>query len=248
MTGALWMPGVHHRSLVGRSNGSHNAVAGWHPTGVVLHVNDSPVGSRGTSIDWYAAGGGSDSVCPTWQVYPDGETWQLLPANVQPWCQAAGNSWGLAIETGGNHAEPLTGKAVAAAAAIMRWVHDEWGIPLQVTDHPSRPGLGTHKMGGQAWGGHPCPGTIRAAQRQQILDIAQGGGMAQLDDDDRKFIRDVNQNNAQAVIDVLRQVVQNNAQAVIKALPAGKDTFTRADVEAAFAKALDGATIHTKEN
>lgn len=177
MTRALWMPGVHHKDLTDRPGGAGYRVAGWVPKGVVLHVNDSPIGSYGTSIDWYAAGGGADNVCPTWQVYPDGVAWQLLPASVQPWCQAAGNQWGLAIETGGNHAEPLTPAALAACGAIMRWVHDEWGIPLQITDTPARPGLGTHQMGGAAWGGHPCPGSIRAAQRSDILDIAQGGAM-----------------------------------------------------------------------
>lgn len=168
------MPGVNHRDLSGRPGGAGNHVAGWRPKGIVLHVNDSRVGSYGTSIDWYAAGGGPDGVCPTWQVYPDGKAWQLLAANVQPWTQRAGNSWGVSIETGGNHAERLTPAAVATIARIVRWMHIEWGVPYAVSDTPAHAGLGTHQMGGAAWGGHPCPGTVRASQRAAIIAAARG--------------------------------------------------------------------------
>ena len=54
--------------------------------------------------------------------------------------------------------------------------------PAAITyNSPSTGGLGTHSMGGAAWGGHACPGDVRAAQRGEVIRRAQairGGGSA----------------------------------------------------------------------
>jgi hypothetical protein len=63
---------------------------------------------------------------------------------------------------------------MASIAKILRVYHDEHGMVLQLANKPGEKGFGTHEMGGVAWGGHPCPGAIRAAQRSQILALASG--------------------------------------------------------------------------
>jgi len=166
-----WLAGANHRDLTGL--GHHN---GPFTTflGVVLHVNVSGKTSQGTSPDWYAAGGGPDEVCPNFQVMRDGTIWQLLPMNVQPWTQADGNFNYASIETGGDPDMPLTDAQLTSCALIVKAYHDQMGMLLQIANQPGQRGLGIHSMGGQAWGGHSCPGAIRAAQRTQILALANG--------------------------------------------------------------------------
>lgn len=168
MTG--WLDWTTHDDLTAsRGNGPFHG----HCLGVVLHVN---VDEHGTSDAFFAAGTGTnpDSVTPNFEVYKDGTTHQYLPVDWQPWCQADGNNTYAAIETAGMPNEPLTDAQVASCAKIMAAYRDQLGIPLSIADKPGQRGLGIHSMGGAAWGGHSCPGAIRANQRQQILDTASG--------------------------------------------------------------------------
>jgi hypothetical protein len=69
------------------------------------------------------------------------------------------------------------------------WAEGAWGqvhgpYPYVVTDSTTGRGLGTHSMGGAAWGGHECPGSIRAAQRPLILATAQGNQPAPPQEED----------------------------------------------------------------
>jgi hypothetical protein len=144
--------------------------------GCVLHVN---VSENGTPYQFFKLGPPTNPnyVCPNWQIYKSaaaGGVYQMLPVNWQSWCQADGNGWGPSIETAGMVDEPLTPYQIDEIGKIYKIGHDEWGWPYQITDSISRPGLGTHAMGGAAWGGHPCPGTLRASQRKTILAAAQG--------------------------------------------------------------------------
>lgn len=166
---SMWLDGANHRDLTGL--GHHNGQFGTF-YGVVLHVNVSGKTSQGTSPDWYAAGGGPDEVCPNFQVMRDGTIWQLLPMDVQPWAQADGNFNYAAIETGGDPDQPLTDAQLRSCALIVRAYHERMGMPLRVANKPGAKGLGIHSMGGAAWGGHSCPGDIRAGQRKQILTLA----------------------------------------------------------------------------
>lgn len=136
--------------------------------GVILHVNVSESGTP----DSFWGNGNAGQVCPNFQVYKDGSIHQMLPLNWQPWCQKDGNFHYAAIETAGMPSEPLTDAQVAACARIVRAYHAELGVPLRLANAPGERGLGTHQMGGAAWGGHPCPGDIRAAQRAAILKQA----------------------------------------------------------------------------
>jgi hypothetical protein len=48
-------------------------------------------------------------------------------------------------------------------------------VPYRIANHPGDRGFIIHSAGGAAWGGHSCPGTIRANERANILEIARTG-------------------------------------------------------------------------
>jgi hypothetical protein len=156
---------LHHR----RGNGPFNTFLG-----VVLHVNDD---DNGTTDSWYASGPPTNKnlVTPNFQVYKDGSIHQYLPFDWQPWAQIDGNTHYAAIETAGLPGQSLTDAQLHSCARILAAYQAGMGMHLQVADSPGERGLGTHQMGGAAWGGHPCPGQIRAGQREQILSLAGGG-------------------------------------------------------------------------
>lgn len=91
------------------------------------------------------------------------------------WAQVAGNDSYWSCETEGFPTEPLTDQQLDALA---RW-HVWSGTADAIATIPGQRGIGTHEMGGAAWGGHACPGPIRAGQRAEILRRAaalrQGG-------------------------------------------------------------------------
>jgi hypothetical protein len=187
----VWLPGSHVRDL--RATKGNGPWANGPRNGLVLHVN---VSESGTPISFFAAGPPTNPnyVCPNWQIYKSpaaGGSWSLLPFNWQSWCQADGNSWGPAVEMAGMPGEPMTQFQLDEAARIYKIGHDEYGWPYQVTDSIYKKGHGTHVMGGLAWGGHSCPGSIRAGQRQTILDIAEGVDMALTDADAELVARKV---------------------------------------------------------
>lgn len=81
------------------------------------------------------------------------------------WAQASGNGLWWSVETEGFDDEPLTEAQLDALAAWHVWC----GAPDLVADSPDGRGIGTHRMGGAAWGGHECPGKIRSGQRGEII-------------------------------------------------------------------------------
>lgn len=107
-----------------------------------------------------------------WWVAKDGQVVEMVPAKVVAWAQAAGNSSWHSVETEGFPGEALTPAQLTALGHLYAWGRVEWGWALQQADSPSGFGLGTHSMGGTAWGGHACPGPIRAGQRADILRLA----------------------------------------------------------------------------
>ena len=85
------------------------------------------------------------------------------------WAQGSGNRGWWSVETEGFPGEALTGAQLQALAQWHAWC----GAPSLLASSPSGRGIGTHSMGGAAWGGHECPGTVRAGQRQEILRRAE---------------------------------------------------------------------------
>lgn len=106
-----------------------------------------------------------------------GEREQYVSADLKAWAQGAGNPLYLSIETEGFHNEPLTDAQIDTVASVMAWGHKTYGWPLIATDSPGGGGLICHGYpvgstgfaGRSSWGGHPCPGRIRADQRAEIL-------------------------------------------------------------------------------
>lgn len=89
----------------------------------------------------------------------------------EPWAQVAGNSSYWAFETEGFSTEPLTDPQIWALARIHALLSIAAGRNYdQVINAPGKVGIGTHSMGGAAWGGHACPGNVRAAQRGVIIE------------------------------------------------------------------------------
>jgi hypothetical protein len=140
------------------------------PLGWILHVvvgdgspwgtfEHAPAGSRRFSHLWVAKTGAV-------------EQYQRLDRI--SWAQAAGNSTYWSVETEGFSTEPLTDAQLDALAAWHAWC----GAADQVANAPGQRGIGTHEMGGAAWGGHACPGPIRAAQRAEIIRRSRGGDVA----------------------------------------------------------------------
>jgi hypothetical protein len=66
---------------------------------------------------------------------------------------------------------------------LYRWGLQVHGWPYQLANRPGERGFGVHYMGGAAWGGHPCPEALRAAQRPRILSLAAGGIPTDQEDD-----------------------------------------------------------------
>jgi len=94
-----------------------------------------------------------------------GDIEQYVPLNRWSWAQRDGNSGWISVETEGTPDEELTD---AQLTELARW-HVWCGAADRVTDSVGGQGIGTHSMGGAAWGGHACPGPIRAGQRKEII-------------------------------------------------------------------------------
>lgn len=104
------------------------------------------------------------------QYGPVGQGWVA-------WTQAEGNfTWiGIEDEDRTNPGIPLTEAQLTAFAQVLEACSAHAGFPLQTTENVAGSGLGWHGMGGAAWGGHPdCPGTVRKAQRPEIVRLARG--------------------------------------------------------------------------
>lgn len=109
-------------------------------------------------------------------IAKDGSIDQFVDTAVEAWAQAAGNGSYFSIETEGQPTEPLTEAQCQSFAKLYVWLRQQPNASFGFTlaEVPGQPGLGWHGMGGAAWGGHSgCPGDLRKAQRQHILDLAQ---------------------------------------------------------------------------
>lgn len=130
-------------------------------------------------------------------VGKSGQVVQLVDTDNRAWAQAAGNPDYLSVETEGYVAEPMTPGQLHALAALYSWGMGAFGWPRQLAAHPGDRGFGYHAMGGAAWGNHPCPGTLRIAQREDVLALIPttpptGGEDLDMDKDELKAaIREV---------------------------------------------------------
>ncbi|UJQ86860.1 endolysin [Streptomyces phage Treat] len=103
----------------------------------------------------------------------DGELRQWVDTSDRAWAQAAGNRDYLSIENEGKVPDKLTAKQIEAVAQTFAWVCKTYKVPYQVADKPGEKGLGFHRMGGAAWGGHSCPGDNIIKQLPEIVARAK---------------------------------------------------------------------------
>ncbi|HVX20875.1 MAG TPA: hypothetical protein VHB02_05985 [Acidimicrobiales bacterium] len=111
------------------------------------------------------------------QSPPDGHLHQYGPIGHgwMAWAQKAGNPRfrSVEFEDGGRPTRPLTALQIATGGAVLAAVAEFDGFPIQSTDDPDHGrGLILHVDGGAAWGGHDCPGAVRAAQRPALIAAA----------------------------------------------------------------------------
>jgi N-acetylmuramoyl-L-alanine amidase len=118
------------------------------PLGWILHVTVSngspwsgfetaPMGKRRFSHLWVAK---------------DGRAEQFAELDHDSWAQGDGNDLYWSVETEGYPEEPLS---LAQVETLARW-HIWCGADDALANQPGWPGIGTHYMGGAAWGGHSC--------------------------------------------------------------------------------------------
>ena len=160
MPGVSWRPVVNH----GGAMNSH--------LGLVLHV------CQGNNSEFNRFNTPSVQASSTWWVSKTGVIEQYVDSDLGAWAQAAGNYTYNSVETEGFVNEPLTDAQILAVAHIYMWGMSKYKWPLTLANVVGQKGLAYHGMGGIPWGDHPgCPGTIRTAQRTQILVVA-GATMA----------------------------------------------------------------------
>lgn len=102
-------------------------------------------------------------------VGKDGRLEQYVSFHDRAWAEVAGNRFGISCECEGYPSEPYTTAQIDTLARLLIFMRKEFDIPWTITDTPDIRGIGTHRMGGAAWGGHDCPGDIRANQRGAII-------------------------------------------------------------------------------
>lgn len=140
------------------------------PRGWILHVTVM----NGSPHDLFAKNVPGSRKFSTGWVSKTGAIEFYSPLNTEPWAQVDGNSEYWAFETEGFPTEPLTNAQIRSLARIHAALELFTGRDYShVIDKPGQVGVGTHQMGGVAWGNHACPGAVRAGQRQQIIDLAQ---------------------------------------------------------------------------
>ena len=162
------LPGATLRPVINVSTGVRR------PTrGLILHVQ------VGTGSLFNMFNNRSSQASSTWWVSRTGviEQYNPDPDNWRSWAQAAGNVDYHSVETEGFPSDPLTPAQIAAVAHIYAEGRRRWGWPLQLADTVGASGLGTHYMGGAAWGGHTCPDPKdgagpRSRQRAAIIAAA----------------------------------------------------------------------------
>lgn len=139
--------------------------------GMVVHT---AVGSEQGTSNW--ENNPSAHVSSYFVVGQDGTIIQKVDLDDKAWTQSAGNAAWVGVENEGNPTTPLTAKQLAGNGQILAWLHELYGIPLELTTDPiNGRGLGYHQMGGLAWSpdGHQCPGPIIVAQLPLIIVAAQ---------------------------------------------------------------------------
>jgi hypothetical protein len=135
--------------------------------GLVLHIQQ---GSEAGTDAWFH--NPSSKVSAHFGNPKTGPLDQWVEVGTVAWAEVAGNTTWISVENEGNSGDSLTASQLENVAQLLAWLHNGYGVPLQVSDS-TVPGLTGHGLGGAAWGGHyDCPGAPILAQRQAIINRA----------------------------------------------------------------------------
>lgn len=141
------------------------------PKAAFLHTNGGGASLVGWFNQQYASGVGR--VGCTFQVYKDGRIDQFVDTDQIIYAQYSASRWAVSIETedDGRPSTPWTAAQVQAIVRLLRWLHQEHGIPLRLMRSATDSGIGYHEQFSvYNASGHRCPGPVREAQlRNQII-------------------------------------------------------------------------------
>jgi hypothetical protein len=145
---------------------------GLRPIAVTLHHQ----AGSGNPYNVYLSRG----VSAHFWIPKSGKPIQHVDTAQQSWHGVAHNGYGIGVETEGcgapPHSEPLTENQLAYFGRLMAWANRVHGIPLQLSESVSQPGLNYHRArGGPSTG---CPCQVRVNARSEILRRARGGAAA----------------------------------------------------------------------
>ncbi|HEX6686427.1 MAG TPA: N-acetylmuramoyl-L-alanine amidase [Candidatus Limnocylindrales bacterium] len=187
------------KSLAGRPIAQHSSPNGGGKMsdhrGIVLHIAQ---GSYGGTVAWQLnpdqryADGTAVTTCSTWIVGKEPGEWaQMVDTNDIAWCQRDGSRAWLSIELAGFAPAAPSVWQVEACAQLLVWVHEQYGIPIAVADHPGERGLGHHSFDrewlGEEFGHDECPGAgvigAKAAIVKRAKEIVEGDEDVELTDD-----------------------------------------------------------------
>ena len=153
LPGAKWCP-ITYRAEAGKFSGGN-------PLGYLPHVQQG----NGSLFGYFNRLTSPNRLFSTAWIAKDGHSEQYTELTGKPWAQAAGNATYWAFECEGYVGEPLTAAQINTLAV---W-HNYLGVPDVLANAPGQRGIGLHRMGGAAYGGHSCPGPIRQGQRDLII-------------------------------------------------------------------------------
>jgi len=143
---AAWMPGAVVRPIPYRAEAGRFVNE---PIGLVPHV----VVGNGSPYETFAKAQSPSRRFSHFWISKLGVIEQYAETFYKSWAQGVGNGLYWTAEAEGFPDEPYTPAQIAAFGRLAKFL----GVPLLIANAPGQPGLGTHYMGGPAWGGHSCP-------------------------------------------------------------------------------------------
>jgi N-acetylmuramoyl-L-alanine amidase len=151
------------------------------PRQIILHTNGGT--NTATPAQLYAYLARADVTIEShFDVGTDGAVWQFMPIDRRADANLAANAWAVSIETQDNGggaagvaATPWSRAQCASLVALLHWLGEVAGIPMQRARAYDAPGVGAHRDYPE-WSAsaHSCPGDARAAQVPMLIAAAGG--------------------------------------------------------------------------
>ena len=127
-------------------------------------------------------------------VAMDGRVWQWRDTSRQADAQAAGNDFGISVETEdkGDPNKRWTPIQFQRLVELISWIGRTHSIPMRLVTSTSERGIGFHRQFPE-WNpnNHSCPGDVRLGQlKAELLPTLREGDMP-LNADDKNFLTDL---------------------------------------------------------